>query len=410
MTTPSPASLVADLAAPATKGRHASYLPQLTPNGVTCLHLGYPDPSTFPAEALTRTADRLLKDEGTAPLQYCPEPGDPGLRRTIAGLHQAAGKAVSPDSVLITQGTTDAIELVLRLLIREGSSVVLEAPTYLWAIRVLRYADAQMIGVPIDNEGLLPDRLEYVLETAHKAGRPVKFIYTVPDSQNPSGISWSLARRKAVLEIAARHRTLIVEDNPYYDLCYEGRPLPTLFDLDPFGIVISARSFSKSIGPGIRLGWVVGHPDVMGPLIRMKQTGSCTWVSRIVDRFITSGEYQKRLALTTELYAGKHAAMARALETFCPPGVEWQAPRGGFYFWLRLPESVDVHRLFDECLAENVLFLKGADFFCDETRYNALRLSLSFESAERISSGVRTICRMIKLQLGTYAPPAPIIW
>ncbi len=393
-------SVVAELSAPATAQRHATYLPQLTPAGVICLHLGYPDPATFPAAELTRVAQQVGADEGTAPFQYCPEIGEPGLRRAIAELHKATGRVVSPDTILITQGTTEAIELVLRLLIRDGDAVVMEAPTYLWAIRVLRYAGARAIGVPIDGEGLVLERLEQVLDAGRRLGRPIKFIYAVPDNQNPSGISWSLARRSAVIELAARHGTLIFEDNPYYDLTYAGAALPTLLDLDRYGVVISARSFSKSIGPGIRLGWVTGHPAVVAALSRQKQTGSCTWVSRIVDRFITSGQYEKQLAQTAKSYAAKHAAMTRALETHCPASVEWRAPLGGFYFWLRLPDGVDVNRLFDECLTESVLFLKGHDFFCDETRYNSLRLSLSFESPERISSGVRTVCRMIQLQLG----------
>lgn len=392
-------AIVSGLMCPTLRGTHASYLPQVTPPNMICLHLGYPDPATFPVQGIVEATRAALTAEGPAPLQYCEEPGDPGLRTTIAGWHTARGRAIDAGSVIITHGTTDALELVLKLLVEPGDVVLMESPTYLWAIRVLKYAGARMVGISMDHQGIDPDALTRALEETQARSDRVKFLYSIPDFQNPSGICMSVERRKQVVDIAAQFGILVIEDNPYFDLRYSGPHRPTLFDVDDTGVVLSARTFSKTIGPGIRLGWVAGHKEAIRALVRTKQTGSCTVTSRIVDWFIRSGDYDRTVERTTSMYRVKHDVMQDALVRFCPSEVCWHQPSGGFYFWLTIPERVDVDRLFEQCCDQGVLFLKGRDFFCDQTRHNALRLSLSYESPERIATGVKTLCQILRRNL-----------
>ncbi len=378
--------LLTDLEVAEARREHAAYLPQVTPRDSICLHLGYPDPKAFPIDGLRAATEAVFRDEACAALQYCEEPGDLGLRDTLA-----ARSRLRRENMLVTQGTTEAIEIVIRLLLRPGDVVVMEAPAYLWAIRVFKYAGARLIGVPVDRDGMRTDLLEAALCDVRASGGRVKFIYTVPDNQNPSGATMSLDRRRELLRVAAACGVFVLEDNPYHDLQYIQAELPTLRQLDEAGTVISARSFSKVLGPGVRLGWIEAHEDVMPDLVRMKQTGSCTIVSRIVDRFMKAGAYEPAISSVRRIYAEKHAAMSDALSRFMPSGVSWDVPVGGFYFWLHLPATVDIERLFRECAEAGLLFLKGDDFFCDTVLEPALRLSLSFESPARITEGVRRL-------------------
>ena len=374
------------------RSTHASDLPQLIPPETICLHLGYPDPAVFPGAELAPIFSRIIERESADVLQYAEPEGDRQLRETIGAVFSTARRAITPENVIITHGTTEAIDIVGRLLINEGDVVLMESPTYLWAIRAFQYAGARLVGVAGDNEGILLKDLERRLQ---HAGQRAKILYLMPDFQNPSGRTMSLERRMAVLEIATRHRVVILEDTPYRDLNYGSEALPTLYELDTSGSVLMARSFSKSIGPGMRLGWVAGSQQLVRALARLKLTGTCTVVSRAAARYLASPGYEAGLVVARGLYRAKHDAMDAALELWNPGGVTWKRPEGGFYFWLDIPPELDVDRLFNRCTHLGVLFLKGRDFFCGRDWRNALRLSFSYETPERIGLGCQRLMQVI---------------
>jgi len=381
--------------APGAEHLHAGSLPYRTPREVISLHLGYPDPRTFPASDLGDVLSAVLKEDDRLSLQYCEEKGDLRLRSELATWHRVARGAITEENVLITQGTTEALELLSNLFLTAGDVVVMEAPTYLWAIRSFRLREAELIGIPTDNDGIRLSPLYERLQELISCQRRPKFLYVMTDFQNPSGHSMPLERRKDLLRMAHELRVPIIEDTPYLDLRYEGQPLPTLFDLDEHNVVIQARSFSKIIGPGTRLGWVVGERTVIDRLATVKQTGSCTLLSRAVAAYIREAAYRSCIENARVIYRRKRDSVQEALRALLPEAVHWESPSGGFYVWLSLPNEIDVERLYQQAAARGVLFLKGQDCFCDQTRSNSIRLSFSFETEERIVRGVALLADLL---------------
>lgn len=380
---------------------HAAALPYCTPSEAISLHLGYPDPRAFPAAEIAKATGAVLSQSPESALQYCGERGDAVLRGVIADMYACLPKTVTPDNVIITQGTTDALEILPQLLISPNDVVLMEAPTYLWAIRSFNFRQAGMIGIPSDEGGICIDLLRERLVGLCRNGVSPKFIYVMPDFQNPSGHCMPLVRRRELLAVAEEFNLLVVEDNPYLELRYEGERLPTLFELDEKGLVVLAGSFSKSVGPGIRLGWVVGPEDFIEKLVRLKQTGACTLLSRAVALYIDTPAYAEHLERARSLYKRKCDHMAFCLEESCPDDIGWKKPQGGFYFWLRLPPRVNVQWLLDEAASRNLLFLNGRDFFCDETQWKSLRLSFSYESEEKISAGISLLGELLRRDSST---------
>ena len=380
---------------------HAAALPYCTPSEAISLHLGYPDPRAFPAAELAEATGAVLSQSSQRALQYCEERGDAVLRGAIADMYARLPKTITPDNVIITQGTTDALEILPQLLISPHDVVLMEAPTYLWAIRSFRFRHAGMVGIPSDEGGIRTDLLRDRLAGLYANGVSPKFIYVMPDFQNPSGHCMPLVRRRELLAVAEEFNLLVVEDNPYLELRYEGDRLPTLFELDDKGLVVLAGSFSKSVGPGIRLGWVVGPEEFIEKLARMKQTGACTLLSRAVALYINTPAYAENLERARSIYKRKCNLMAFCLEESCPDDIGWKKPQGGFYFWLRLPPRVNVQGLLDQAASRNLLFLNGRDFFCDETQWKSLRLSFSYEPEEKISAGISLLGKLLRSDSST---------
>jgi 2-aminoadipate transaminase len=375
---------------------HAAKLTYRTPSDAISLHLGYPDPKAFPARELAQATTAILNEQSVTGLQYCEEQGDAVLRRAIANTYTSDRKPVTERNIIITQGTTDALEILPQLFLSPNDVVLMEAPTYLWAIRSFQLRHIKMIGIPTDDEGVCTDQLrQRLVELSAKQTTP-KFFYVMPDFQNPSGHSMSLARRNDLLSIAREFGLLIIEDSPYLELRYEESRVPTLFELDSHGLVLLAGSFSKTIAPGIRLGWIVGERELIGRLVRMKQTGACTLLSRVVASYIQTPAYESNLNLSRNIYHKKCNSMADCLLRYCPEDVVWKKPQGGFYYWLHVPNRIDVRDIAEIAASRGLLFLNGSDFFCDKTRSNAMRLSFSYESEEGISRGVSILGDLLK--------------
>jgi 2-aminoadipate transaminase len=375
---------------------HAPNLPYYTPDNSISLHLGYPDPLGFPHQAIAEAIVKVINEDHEKALQYCGEQGDILLRKTVAAMYQHLPRVIDETNVLITQGTTDALEILPQMMLSKGDIVLMEAPTYLWAIRSFKFRRARMIGIPTDSDGICTDLLKSRLTELVRHNLHPKFLYVMPDFQNPSGQTMTFERRKELLDIAAEFDLLVVEDNPYIELRYEGNRLPTLFEIDKHDLVILAQSVSKTIGPGIRLGWIVGPSSFISKLVKLKQTGACTLLSRAVSRYVQTTDYEQNLEKARGIYRAKCEAMARALEESCPKDIKWNVPQGGFYFWLTLPQRVKLSALYENAQRKRVVFLSGHDFFCDETRWNSLRLSFSYESETKIFEGVSVLGKLLE--------------
>ncbi|MBN1639579.1 MAG: PLP-dependent aminotransferase family protein [Ignavibacteriales bacterium] len=375
---------------------HALTLPQIIPSNAISLHLGYPDPKAFPLNDLLLSAHNAIKKEGRSCLQYCEEIGEENLRETISQTFYSSKNNITKENIIITQGTTESLEILLKLLIADGDIIILEAPSYLWAIRVFKMANANLISIPIDNSGIDVNKVEIYLKELRSTRKIVKFIYTIPDFQNPSGCILSLNRRKELIEIAYKYNALIIEDSAYVDLRYFGDSIPTLFDLDNKNIVIQARTFSKTIAPGIRLGWLAGPVDIIKSLTKMKQTGSCTLVSFIVNDYIKSINYEKNVNLMKQIYRNKCKSIIKSMKKYLPKEITWISPLGGFYTWLKLPSKYDIDRIYNLASLNGLLFLKGSDFYCNFIINSEIRLSFSYESANRIEKGIFILSNLLR--------------
>lgn len=354
---------------------------------------GIPDPDLFPREAIARAHERILRGNSSAAaaLQYSISEGFPPLREWIA-----ARFPVTPDEILVTNGSQQGLEFVGRLLIGPGEKVAVTAPTYLGALQAFSFAQPSYLSVAMDEEGILLEPLEEALKQ-----RP-KLLYLVPDFQNPTGITMSLERRKAVVALCRRYGVPIVEDTAYTALRYEGEALPSLFELDDRsdgGIVIYAGTFSKTLVPALRVGWLMGARPVIDKLVLVKQgsdlhTGT---LNQMVVHAVAEEVFDAQVARACDAYRKRRDAMLAALEEFMPPGVRWTRPQGGMFVWIELPEGFDGAELLKRSIGEaNVAFVPGASFFPDRSGRNTIRVSFSMSKPETIREGVRRLAGMLQ--------------
>ncbi len=366
-----------------------------SPPGVLSMTGGFPNPATFPTDELDAIAARLLRDDAAVAMQYTPVAGLPGVRDHLRD-RIAATQGRRPDGgeLMVTSGGMECIALVCAALVDPGDAVVVEAPTYLGAIMAFNGAEAGIVAVEMDADGLVVDALEERLG----AGLRPKFVYTIPEYQNPTGRTLPLDRRRALVELCRRHGVLIFEDVAYRELAWGGEPLPTLWSLAP-DVVVQAGTFSKSFFPGVRLGWAVGPADVVAELIAAKgNTDQCAGGlgQRMLEEYGRAGGFERHLPAARELYAGHWAALADGLARHMPDGVAWTEPTGGFLTWLTLPEGLDPTALRPDAIAAGVSYVPGAPFFVGEGGARTLRLSFSHLSgpelaiaAERLGGVVR---------------------
>lgn len=364
---------------------------------------GLPATELLPAAEMAELAREVLLSDGARALQYAPTEGLAVLRELIAdrlgdrfGLHRTA------DEVLVVSGSQQALDLTGKVFLDEGDAVLCESPTYLGAINALRSYRPRFVEVPTDDDGMLPGELERLLGIEERA----RLIYVVPDFQNPSGRRWSVERRRALVEIAARFSVPVVEDAPYAELCYEGEPLPTVASLDSSGLVIFFGTFSKILSPGLRLGWVAAEPEILRRYVLVKQgvdlhTSSLTQL--LAARFMLDCDLEGHIERLRRVYRGRRDAMLAALAADLPPGVRVTRPAGGLFLWLELPEGIDARKLLEGCLEAQVAFVPGSAFFANGGHENTLRLNFSAMPEERIAEGVRRLARVLEEVL----EPAP---
>ncbi len=355
---------------------------------------GYPAGDLMPVEEFTRAVRRVLAERGTEVLSYGPTAGYAPLRETIAAEMRSKGGASDAASILVTNGSQQALELAFRALVDPGDAVVVEEPTYTGAISVLAALGARLFGVPMDDEGLRPDLLDLALERH----RP-RVVYVQPTCQNPTTRVMGGTRRREVLEIAARHRCLVVEDDWAGDLRFDGEALPPLHALDGGRHVLYVSTFSKKLLPGLRVGWVAAPPAVFDRLLALKQIedfGTSPLLQAALHAFIAEGGQDAHLARIRAAYRARADAMEDALRRHCPEGVRWTRPSGGLFIWVTLPESVDGDELFEAARGRGVLVGRGSLFHVGGGGRNTLRLTFSSATEEQITSGIAVLGELLR--------------
>jgi len=375
---------------------------------------GLPAAELFPLKEFEQACRHVLADtpSGSAALQYSTTEGYLPLREMIARHTDRYGIEAKPENVLITSGSQQALDLIAKLLINRGDHVLVEAPTYLGALQAFNVFGAEYVSAPTDDDGLRTEQLEEALRSGPK------FMYILPNFQNPSGATLSLERRKRLVAMADRYGVPIIEDDPYGQLRYEGEHLPPLLVLDRetrgvrrdngyhLGNVIYLSTFSKTLAPGLRLGWIVAPPEVIVKLVQLKQGAdlhTSTFNQMVAYEVARGGFLDQHVREIREVYRERRDVMLETLEECFPPGsgVSWSHPQGGLFLWLRLPEGMDSRRLLEAALKENVAFVPGNSFFADEAegcRY--MRLNFSNAQPDLIREGIRRLAKATLEQLG----------
>ncbi len=359
---------------------------------------GLPAPETFPVEALARAHAEVFAHDSAAALQYSTTEGHRPLREWIAARMRCRGIDAVADRVLITSGSQQGIDLVSRIFLDPGDAVVVENPCYLAALQTFGGFQARLIPVGSDDHGMCVDQVERVL----KKERP-KLIYVVSDFHNPKGTSLSLERREQLLGLSRPHGVPNLEDDAYGELRYRGEEIPPIASMDGDGSVIYLSTFSKTISPGVRIGWVVASEEVIAALTVAKQASdlhTSTLMQHAVARMLVNFDYPGHLNRLRAIYGARCEAMLNALESYFPPTASWTHPEGGLFIWAELPKGVNGDDLLREALAEQVAFVPGTSFFAHRPQENFIRLNFSNRPPEMIDEGLRRLGRVLKDRSG----------
>jgi 2-aminoadipate transaminase len=370
-----------------------------SPPGVLSMTGGFPNPATFPTDELDEIAARLLRDDAAVALQYTPCEGIASVREYLVDRQeQLQGRRPEPAELIVTSGGMECIALMCQTLIDPGDTIVVEAPSYLGALMAFGGAEADTVAIATDDEGL---RVDALAERLADGLRP-KFVYTIPEYQNPTGRTLPLERRHELVELCRRHRALIFEDVAYRELPFDGASLPSLWSLAP-DVVLQAGTFSKSFFPGVRLGWATGPAEVIAELAAAKQiTDQCAGGlgQRLVEEYGRAGGFERHLPAARALYASHWAALSAALGRHMPDGVGWTEPAGGFLTWVTLPEEVDTLAMRSAATAAGVAYVPGAPFHVGAIGHNTLRLSFSHLTEVELETAVERLAAVVRAAPG----------
>jgi 2-aminoadipate transaminase len=391
---------------------------------------GLPDTTTFPPESYASLMGSVAAESCARALQYGPTEGMSLVRACIVEVMRAEGMEIDPEEVLVTTGGQQVIDLVCKTLVDPGDVVVTEAPTYPGAVPTFSAYQADVVQVTMDRDGMRVDELASTLDSLERAGRRPKFIYTVPSFHNPAGVTLSLERRRELVRIAGERELLVLEDNPYGLLRYEGTPLPTLRALDGGEFVIYAGTFSKILSPGVRLGWATAPAPVMQKMNVGKQgTDLCSssMSQYFVSAYFESGPWEDYVRSLIEIYRRRRDVMLDSLAEHFPREAEWTHPQGGLFIWATLPSYIDTTDLLARALEEHVAFVPGRAAFMDGRGGSSMRLNFSGVGEEAIREGIRRLGEVVREQVDLYgtlvgvapaggasrpraeAPPAPAV-
>jgi 2-aminoadipate transaminase len=361
---------------------------------------GLPAPEFFPTEEMKAVTLKVLNEHGRQAMQYSTTEGHPPLRRWIAErMNARLGTRVQPGEVLITSASQQGLDLTGKVFLDEGDEVLCESPTYLGAINAFRAYGPRFVEVPTDDEGMIITELEKLLLACNR----VKLVYVVPDCQNPTGRTWSLARRRAFMELISLYRIPVIEDNPYSEVRFEGERLPALKSMDEERLVVFLGTFSKIFSPGMRLGWVAAPGPIFEKYVLVKQGAdlhTSTLAQMQLSAYLETFDLDANLERVREAYRRRRDAMVRALEREMPPGVRFTRPAGGLFLWVELPQGMNAREVLAVCLEHDVAFVPGDSFFSNGGHENTLRLNYSNMPEDRIEEGVRRLGAVLRELLG----------
>ncbi len=386
---------------------------------VVSLAGGMPYISALPLDVVGEALARLVAERGNVALQYGSGQGDPGLRDKIIDVMAPQQVQAHPDDVVVTTGSQQALDLVTRIFVDPGDVVIAEAPSYVGALGVFRAYQADVVHVPLDDDGLDPDALDETLQRLRAQGRRVKLLYTVPNHHNPAGVTLSAQRRPRIVEIARRHGVLVLEDDPYGLLGFDGDPLPSLHSHDPEGVVYLG-SFSKTFAPGFRVGWAVAPHAVREKLVLASESAilcPSSFAQLAVATYLEDHDWKHQVGVFRELYRERATATLEALADMLPAAT-WTTPRGGFYVWVTLPDGLDAKAMLPRAVTERVAYVPGTAFFADGQGRSSLRLSYCYPTSDRIREGVRRLATVVQAETellsvfgsATASPSAPGHW
>jgi 2-aminoadipate transaminase len=361
---------------------------------------GFPDPASLPAEEVKAATSRALASRGQAALQYGDYAGYSGLiQALLSKLERDQGIWARRENILITAGGSQAIALLLDALVDWGDTIISEVPTWLGAVQAFQNVGANVVSIPVTEEGVDLNALETALERLDARGERPKLIYVISNFQNPTGVSMSVAKRQALLDLTRRAGAILIEDDAYFDLRYEGENLPSIYSLDTSGVVVYMGTLSKTMGPGMRLGWLVGPPELIRRVAALKVDGATNVFGSHVAAEWLPEMLLPHVARLREVYQRRRDLMLAALAQHMPPGTTWTVPEGGFFIWVTLPEGVDTARMRTQVRELGVEYLPGEACFADSAGNNQLRLSFSFVADDRIDYGIRIIGDVAKSEL-----------
>ena len=358
---------------------------------------GYPSADTFPLESIRQTITEVIEKYGAKAFQYGATQGVPELREAVAKRYD-----VPVERVQITSSSQQGIDVCTRVLVNPGDVILTSSPSYLGALQSFRSYRADIRGVA-HKEELTEFKASYesVISQVLGEGKKIKFLYMIPDFQNPSGESLTLEERQMLVELAEKHDFLIVEDSPYRELRYEGEHIPTMYSLSP-DRVIHLGSFSKIFAPGFRLGWAIAHPEILDQIYVCKQ--SLDLCPPIMDQyvaaeFLASGRLDENLVKSVALYKGKRDLLLSLLQEHMPQGVKWTHPEGGLFLFLTMPEGFEAVKFYDRALDAGVAYVAGEFFHPDGSGKNTMRLNFSFMTEDKIRAGIKLLADLLKTEL-----------
>lgn len=367
---------------------------------------GLPGPDVFPIEEVAQACERLLSESGAQALQYGATEGFQPLREMIARHATRYGLEITEENVLITSGSQQALDLLGRIFINRGDHILVENPTYLGAIQAWNAVGAEFVPVSMDSDGMKTDAMEDAMRTGPK------FIYVLPNFQNPTGVTLSLERRRRLVEIADRHGVPIVEDDPYGQLRFEGDHLATVVRLDNEqrrngdpcyrGNVIYLSTFSKTLSPGLRLAWVVAPPEVIRKLVQAKQGAdlhTSTFNQMLAFEVARGGFLDRHVRVIRDVYRERRDVMLQAMADHFPSAVHWTRPQGGLFLWATLPEGMDSAEVLKDAVAEKVAFVPGSPFFAKGGGENTMRLNFSNATPTKIREGMMRLGRVLERRM-----------
>ncbi len=368
---------------------------------------GFPSPKTFPTRKLADVFEEVVATEGVDVLQYGASEGDTHLKKQI--LKHEGMKEVTEKELLITAGATNGLYLYTRTFIDVGDVIFTEAPSFVGSLVAFEGAGAELAPVEMDDHGMRVDLLKKSYEEVIAAGKRPKFIYLIPEFQNPTGISMTLERKREIIAFAIEKGLLILEDNPYGELRYAGNVIPSLFEIarrefDNIETVTMVKSFSKLLGPGLRLAYIMSYAPVISKMCSWIQKVSVTpecIVQRAIARYMEKGEFEPHVDSVKSFYHTQCKAMLDTLEESMPSYITWTKPEGGMFIWITLPETMNGDELFTEALKHKVAFVPGSKFYpTGHEKFNAIRLNYSYATVEQIHEGVKRLAVLIREQGG----------